>query len=325
MGGPADDGRHSVLRRARRVSQASIDSGAAEWAWRPPTDPGRYELLEVEAKSALTVLGLPGGGWSLNPYVGCNHACLYCYAPDVLRVERERWGRYVVAKRNVPTLLAHELKTKTKDDVFLSSATDPYQAAEGETQLTRRCLELLARADWPVGILTRSPLVTRDLDLLRRFSDVDVGLSVPTLDDDARRVLEPSAPPIEGRLRALGRLSDAGLPTRVSFAPAYPLTGGVTPAYAAERFRDAGARKVTAGAFRYMDSLRVPIRERLAGTGYEGIGGLLELASYTRHLFKRMRAECERVGIAFEVYDLDAALQPRPRAASPPGAAAVAA
>lgn len=305
-----DDRNHSVLRRARRVSQSLLSTEAAEWAWKPPTEPGSYELLEVDAKSALTVLGLPGGGWSLNPYMGCNHACLYCYVPNVTRVERARWGSYVIVKRNLPTLLAHELKRNVRDDVFLSSATDPYQAAEGEARITRRCLEILARADWPVDLLTRSPLVTRDIDVLTRFSEVDVGLSVPTLDDGARRVLEPSAPPIEGRLKALRRLADAGLPTRVSFAPAFPLTGGVTIDDVVERFRDAGVRLVTAGGWRYMASLRGPLAERLRGTEFEPFTRLVELESYYRHFFRRLKEACAKVGIEVEVYDMDSIMRP---------------
>jgi DNA repair photolyase len=298
-----DDARHSVLARARTGTQARLDPSGGTWVHDPPADPATYEVLEVEAKTALTDFGL-GSGYSLNPYMGCSHACLYCYVPDVARVERPRWGTYVIAKRNLPTLLARELRRRPRDDVFLSSATDPYQPAEGRHHITRACLELLARADWPLRVLTRSPLVTRDTEILRAFTDIDVGMSVPTLDDEARRVLEPHAPNIPGRLAALRRLADAGLRTHVSFAPAYPFTGGVTPEYVAEAFRDAGVHTVVAGPWRYLESLRDPLAARLRGTALEPMTTLVERPGYQRLLFRRLGVALERAGVGFEVYDM---------------------
>ncbi|HWG92559.1 MAG TPA: radical SAM protein [Candidatus Thermoplasmatota archaeon] len=303
MAATPDDTRHALLRRARNVSQATLDvTGLGEWQWEAPSEHGTYEVKELEARSALTQMPPPYPGYSLNPYTGCSHACLYCYVPDVARVERPRWGSYVVVKRNLPTLLAREVKRREPSSVFLSSATDPYQPVEAEALVTRRCLEVLAGADWPLRVLTRSPLVLRDVDLLKRFSRVIVGMSVPTLDDEVRRILEPTAPPIEGRLKTLRRLADAGLDTYVSFAPAYPLTGGVTPDDIARALAEAGVKEGWVGSWNYMTNIRGPLAERLRGTPYEHFAEQVEDKAYTRHFFRRLDYALKRRGVNLHVY-----------------------
>lgn len=302
----ADDATHSVLSKARPLSQASLgaflqqENGRAQMLL-PPSEYGRFEVKEVDVKSALTVCRMPGEPWSLNPYMGCSHDCAYCYVPDVAHVQRERWGRYVIVKRNLPTLLAHELKRKARRDVFLSSATDPYQPAEGTHQVTRRCLEVLLRADWPMRVLTRNPLVRRDIDLLQRFGDLDVGMSVPTLDDEARRIVEPGAPPIEGRLRALRDLADAGLSTYANVAPAFPLTGGVKPLDVAEAFRDAKVGVVYAWPWRYLDSVMPVLEQRIAGTELEAsFAQAVEDPRYYERYFRQLRAAFRIAGVRLE-------------------------
>ncbi|MEA3201600.1 MAG: hypothetical protein QOE90_3028 [Thermoplasmata archaeon] len=298
----ADDARHSVLSRARPLSQASLFAFAPGAALLPPSEFGRYEVKEVDAKSALTLCRMPGEPWSLNPYMGCSHDCAYCYVPDVAHVERERWGRYVIVKRNLPTVLARELKRKAPRDVFLSSATDPYQPVEGTHQITRRCVELLSRADWPLRVLTRNPLVRRDVDLFQQFSDVSVGMSVPTLDDAARRLVEPGAPSIEGRLRALRDLADAGLDTFAMLAPCYPLSGGVRPADVAEAFREAKVGEVTALAWRYLDTVVPVLRARVAGSPLEeAVVEAVQDARYYERLFRQLRAAFKAAGVTLHV------------------------
>ena len=266
MQGAVDDRRHSMLSRARPISQTAIDAFAHARSAAPllgPDSYGRVGVLEVEAKSALTLCRMPGEPWSLNPYTGCSHDCAYCYVPDVAHVERPRWGSYVVVKRNLPAVLAHEVRRKEPRPVLLSSATDPYQPAEADHLVTRRSLEVLARADWPVHVLTRSPLVKRDLGLFRRFTDLGVTLSVPTIDDDARRLVEPSAPPIEGRLRTLRRLADEGFAPAANLMPTYPPTNGLTADDVAATFADAGVASVAGGAWRYLPSFEAEMRRRL--------------------------------------------------------------
>lgn len=263
-----NDAIHPLLSKGRPLGQLHIDA-LERGAGRPRY--GHVRVQEVVARTALTDfrMGRADGppAWSLNPFAGCQHACTYCFVPKTLHAERERWGQTVLVKTNLPTLLRRELHLREPARVQLSTATDPYQSVEAEHQVTRRCLELLARADWPVDILTRSPLVLRDLDLLRRFTDVRVGLSIPTLDDPVRAAIEPAAPPVEARLHALRALRDAGITTYANLAPAYPLTNHITPTFVAETLRDMGAQWVNISPWRYLGETLRPIRRRLRATG----------------------------------------------------------
>lgn len=316
---PGDDARHSLLAKARPLSQSALDAFLVEEGARaglvlPRSEFGHYEVKEVDVKSALTLCRMPGEPWSLNPYVGCSHDCAYCYVPDVAHVERRRWGSYVLVKRNLPKLLAEEVRRKEPREVFLSSATDPYQPVEGTHLVTQRCLEVLRRVDWPLRVLTRNPLVRRDASLLASFGDVEVGMSVPTLDDDARRLVEPGAPPIEGRLRALRALADAGLRPYAMLAPAYPFTNGVKPADVAAAFREAGVVRVVAMHWRYLPTVLPILRERLAGTAWEEMERAVADPRYYERLFRQLKAAFRDSGVELAIADLSR------RLASPPAA-----
>lgn len=180
------------------------------------------EIRPTVCKSALSASTLPGLTYSLNPYRGCQHNCAYCYAPCVLRIPREKWGIVIEVKTNIPVVLARELRTKKPGVVGISTVTDPYQPLERTAALTRCCLEQLLTYDFPVHIQTKSALVTRDIDLLSRFSDVQVMMSIGTINDEERRLLEPVASAIQERLDALRILADAGACTSVFFGPVYP-------------------------------------------------------------------------------------------------------
>jgi DNA repair photolyase len=180
------------------------------------------EIRESVCKSALSTSTLPGLTYSLNPYRGCQHNCAYCYAPCVLRIQRAQWGTIVEVKTNIPVVLAKELRTKKPGVVGISTVTDPYQPLERTYSLTRSCLEQLLSSDFPAHILTKSSLVTRDIDLLTQFSDAQVMMSIGTLDDNERRILEPIASSIPDRLDALRTLHDAGVSISVFFGPVYP-------------------------------------------------------------------------------------------------------
>ncbi|HEX9090100.1 MAG TPA: radical SAM protein, partial [Anaerolineales bacterium] len=160
----------------------------------------------------------------INPYVGCQHNCSYCYAHFMKRFtgHREPWGQFVDVKVNAPELLRREILKKKPDKVWVSGVCDPYQPLEGRYRLTRQCLEILLQANWPVAVQTRSPLVLRDLDILKCGKDLEVGFSITTADDHIRKLFEPNAPPIPARLKALGELHQAGIRTFVMIAPILP-------------------------------------------------------------------------------------------------------
>jgi DNA repair photolyase len=186
------------------------------------------DISEIEVKTALVRSKIPGVDYVINPYLGCGHGCLYCYAVFMRRHSHchshARWGSFVECKANIIELLQRELSRRRKPgSVLLSSVCDPYQPVEVQKRLTRGCLEVLREFGWEVEILTRSPLVARDLEIFTTMPHVSVGFSIGTDDEGVRRVLEPGAPPIRSRLEALRVLHNAGIATWVFIAPMLPL------------------------------------------------------------------------------------------------------
>ncbi|MFN3477189.1 MAG: radical SAM protein [Candidatus Methylomirabilales bacterium] len=182
---------------------------------------------ELSVKGALQPSGIPGVDWVINPYVGCSHSCLYCYAVFMRRVYQiqEPWGEFLRPKVNVPELLLHERRRlKPGQVVLLSSVTDPYVPQEKRYRLTRRCLEALLETPVQVRILTRSPLVLRDLDVLVALN-ARVGISVTTDREDVARAFELRNPSIRSRVKTLKALREAGLQTQAFIAPLLPYTG----------------------------------------------------------------------------------------------------
>ena len=184
-------------------------------------------VKEVLAKTILSPSRIYP--WVINPYTGCQHGCSYCYARFMKRVtgHREPWGGFVDVKINAPDLLRVEIQKKKRGRVWVSGVCDPYQPLEAQYRLTRQCLEILVRHEWPVIIQTRSPLVLRDMDIIRDARDVEVGLSVTTADDSIRKLFEPDAPPIPDRIQALEELHNAGIRTYAMIAPVLPGAEGL--------------------------------------------------------------------------------------------------
>ena len=191
----------------------------------------RVEYRSEPCKSALTaVRGMPFR-WSLNPYMGCAHRCTFCYVRHFeQRADRpsdERYGRSIRIKPNVAEVLRRELTRPSwhRDDVALGTATDPYQPAEGRFRLTRACLVELDAAWTPFSIVTRGPLVVRDIDVLHDASQragAEVFLSIPTLDEHVLRTTEPGTAPPSSRLETVRRLATAGIDVGVGVAPILP-------------------------------------------------------------------------------------------------------
>jgi DNA repair photolyase len=184
-------------------------------------------VREILAKSILSKSQVYD--YVVNPYVGCSHACRYCYAAFMKRFtgHREPWGEFVDIKINAPELLAREIKKKRMNRVWISGVCDPYQSAEKKYKLTRRCLEVLLENQWPVTIQTKSSLVLRDIDILGQFSDIEVGFSITTADEKIRKLFEPGASPIKERLRALDVLHSRGIRTFAMIAPILPKSEGL--------------------------------------------------------------------------------------------------
>lgn len=221
-----------------------------------PSAPGAA-LREIDCRSILSPSGIPGADYSINPYVGCLHACAYCYAHYMQRWSghEEPWGTFVDVKVNAVRVLIRGLRRTPPSRIFMSSVTDPYQPPERRYLLTRRILEALAPLPHSIGIHTKSALVTRDLDILRSCRDVSVTFTIVTGDPSAARRLEPGAPPVAARIRALEALARAGIETAVFIAPVIPF---VTERGIGELIRDlagAGVRRVTLDDLHYLPRL----------------------------------------------------------------------
>jgi DNA repair photolyase len=191
----------------------------------------RVEYREEECRTALNrVRGMPFK-WSLNPYMGCAHRCTFCYVRAFeARADRpsdDRYGRSIRVKVNVGAVLRRELARRSwlGENVVVGAATDPYQPCEGRYRLTRACLEEFVAASNPFGLITRGPMIVRDLDLLlegSRRADVGVNVSIPTLDERVWRTTEPGTARPERRLEVVRRLADAGIDVTVAMAPVLP-------------------------------------------------------------------------------------------------------
>jgi DNA repair photolyase len=223
-------------------------------------DQARYQ--EIRVRSALTrAMGMPFR-WALNPYRGCTHACEYCYARKYQRHLElgagDDFSTLIFAKTNLPEVLRREVARASwsREGVSVGTATDPYQPVEGHYRLTRRSLEILAAASTPFSIITKGPMVVRDIDVLTAATagaGAQVLMSVPSVDEDAWARLEPGTASPMQRLRAVRQLRDAGIDVGVLMMPLVP---GITTARTGiertlEAIADTGARFVGANVARF--------------------------------------------------------------------------
>ena len=196
-------------------------------------DNNKTHYIPVFPKSIVNKVNSPdvGMSYSLNPYQGCEHGCIYCYA----RNSHEYWGygagldfeRKILVKKDAPALLEAKLKSKSwkASTIVLSGNTDCYQPAEREFEITRACLEVFLKYRHPVGIITKNALVLRDLDILVKLAKdnlIGVNVSVTSLSEDTRRVLEPRTTTINKRLKTIRVLSDNNIPVNAMLAPIIP-------------------------------------------------------------------------------------------------------
>ena len=179
----------------------------------------------IQYKTLLTKSKLPEVDYCINPYVGCSHGCVYCYSRFMKRFtgHTERWGEFVDVKINASETLEKELSRNPKRGVvLLGSVTDAYQPAERKYKITQDILKVLLRYDFPTSILTKSDLVIRDIDLLKRFSNCEVGFTITTLDEQTARNFEPFSSSPERRLKALETLHNSGIRTYGFIGPILP-------------------------------------------------------------------------------------------------------
>lgn len=180
-------------------------------------------LKEIKCKSLLNKSWL--ADYCINPYIGCQHQCVYCYADYYTKKytsHKEKWGTFIDIKINALEILRKEIKKKKRGTVFISSLTDAYQPIERKYELTRKILNELLKYQFPINIQTKSSLVLRDIDLLSKFKNCEIGFTITTLNEENRKIFEPYSSSIEEKINALQILSERKIKTYVFFGPMLP-------------------------------------------------------------------------------------------------------
>ena len=178
------------------------------------------KIVEIKVKKILGESKITD--YTINPYIGCQHSCFYCYSKHYTRKflkEKEEWGKFVYVKVNAAKILEKEIRKKKKGSVYLSSLTDPYQPIEKKYKITREILDVLAKNNWKVIIQTKSSLVLRDLDILKKFEEIEVGFTITTLNENLRKIIEPFSSSIKERINALKKLKKENIRTFLFVGP----------------------------------------------------------------------------------------------------------
>ena len=286
-------------------------------------------IHEVEARSAINpVQGMPFK-WSLNPYKGCGHGCSYCYARayhTYLDLPPSSFESQLFAKTNMANVLRRELRRPNwrGDAIAIGTGTDPYQPIEGQYRLTRQCLQELAEVENPGSITTKGTLVVRDIDIISHLAertDFSVHMSLISLDAELLRRLEPGAPPPASRLRAIERLSNAGIPVSIFLAPVLP---NITdrPAQIADVVRAAaehGAPDVWTGTLRLGPGVKEHFMDRLADEFPNLVAGYTRLYGSTMGapIGYQLRIQNELDAARRAAGMIDAGASPEPASVAP--------
>ena len=296
---------------------------SAEYVGEPP--PTKLEVFEETATKKVITKAFASdweGGWryTVNCYRGCIHGCTYCFA----RQYHEYLGygagtdfeTKIVVKPNTPLLLREELK-KTRDKMphlDFSFATDPYLPLEAEYQLTRKCLEVCAEFGVPTAVITKSPLVTRDIDVLKKQSKVSVFFSLPFLTKEKSNPFEPYTPVPEARFRAMKTIADAGIPVGIGVAPVIPGYNESDIPGLLERAKEAGATRAFMSMLHldtdsiedyFVENLyeRIPTKAaKVINTMKRERGGTLRHRSYR----ERMTGKTEQWEVTMKLFDFHA-------------------
>lgn len=231
--GKSVKGRGALGQVANRFSSRRYTVEHPEAIDEPEEEAGKTRYLIEHPKRIVNRVDSPDLPFvhSLNPYQGCEHGCAYCYA----RPTHEYWGysagldfeQVIIVKRNAPDLLRQQLRSRKWEPapISISGATDPYQPIERTERLTRQLLEVALEFQQPVSVITKNALILRDLDLLSGLASKGLAMaaiSITTLDEELRRVMEPRTSTAARRLDAIAALSDAGVPVMVMMAPVIP-------------------------------------------------------------------------------------------------------
>ncbi|MFH8107424.1 MAG: radical SAM protein [Candidatus Aenigmatarchaeota archaeon] len=184
------------------------------------------EIKETKCKNALSRSGIYGIDYSINPYIGCEHNCCYCFARYMKKFSHseKEWGEFVVVKKNIFDVFREEIKKVKSGSILISSVTDAYQPIEEKYEITRKILEEFTKHDnFQINILTKSKLVMRDLDIIKKIKNIEIGFSFSVLSEDIKKIIEPHSSEIKERLKALKILKENEIKTYAMLAPILPI------------------------------------------------------------------------------------------------------
>ncbi len=177
------------------------------------------KIIKIKARKAFTRTKIPGADYAINQYVGCQHACKYCYAKFMCKwYNYGKWGTWVIVKENIPELVKKE---NVRGIVYMSSVSDPYQPTERKVELTRNVLKNMNKGI-KLGVLTKSDLVLRDIDVFKEFKDIEVGLTINGFEGSMKREIEPFSTSNEKRTEALKVLYENGIKNYAFISPIIP-------------------------------------------------------------------------------------------------------
>ena len=322
-------GRGARSNRSSRYDEGKRVAFDDGWESLATLEAFRTDVMDERAKSIIATNDSPDLSFdqSINPYRGCEHGCIYCYARPTHAYLGHSPGldfeTKIYAKVNAPELLEQELSRRNyvPKTIALGAVTDPYQPAERERGISRRILEVLDRASHPVGIVTKSAGIVRDIDILTRMAErrlVKVAISITTLDRQLARSMEPRAATPPKRLEAIQRLSEAGVPVAVLTAPIIPALNDCEIESILEAAYKAGAREAGFVVLRLPLELKELFREWLetdhpnraarvisvlrsmhGGRDYVAEFGLRQRGSgpYAEQIGLRFRLACQRLGL----------------------------
>ena len=267
-------------------------------------------VFPIQCKTLMTKSKIPSLDYTINPYLGCEHACRYCYATFMARFSdiKDPWGSFVGFKENAPEVLRREIPRRAPGVVSFGSVCDAYQPVEERLEITRSCLEAFIGADgFDVGVVTKSDLVGRDVDVLSKLPDARVGFSFTTLRRELAGAVEPHAPSPSRRLAAMRELSREGVPVWGFLAPVLPAIGD-SEGDIAEVFmamEQAGASRVLVDAMNPYPKVRSSMRSLVAGSfpdrleEYQAV--LRDHGGYLFGLSEQVAAAARSVDIEVEV------------------------
>ena len=226
-------------------------------------------VFPIRCKTLMTKSKIPSLDYAINPYLGCEHGCVYCYATFMARFSdiKDEWGSFVGVKENAPEILRREIPRRRPGVVSFGTVCDAYQPVEERYGIARSCLEAFIGADgFDVGVLTKSDLVLRDVDVLSRLPSADVGFSITCLDHRLAAAFEPGAPSPSRRLTAMRELSREGVPVWGFLGPVLP-TFTNTEGEISELLRamaEAGATRVLVDAMNLYPKVQSRVRALIA-------------------------------------------------------------